>query len=295
MVLLVKRCLEKEKAVRPTARDLLSAEPLSAWLPQLPPATAPATPLPSTAGSAAVTPTALAATTGTAGGLLAATTNVAAVPASAAAAPAPPPAAVASPCSALAATSDTLAPPLSLGGARPPASSVVESPVATPQRQYDVTVAMVPAGLRNFYQWRTHAGQYGGSGATDPMWQHIDALQGHEVVAMATSRHVCVVLGANGEVFSWMTPGADCDVRAPSPACHSGLGASWGGGTRAHGQMRPVRPTQKPHAHARAPASARATLERARLVFAPKRSLGSVARDTLDRSCRLRARCGPRP
>ena len=199
LVELTKRCLKKEKTTRPTSAELLHSEPLLTWarlLKEAPPD--------------ATVDTAAAGATATEGGAVAGASPE----------PAPAPELVSTmellkaakaPPSESAATSTSGLDSQSTTSSTMPPPSMADADDAT--ASFAFTCAIVPAGLRQLYQWRTNSQQSGGGPASDPLWQLVDALVGQEVTAMTAVESANAVVTANGEVFAWKAPGADDELQ----------------------------------------------------------------------------------
>ena len=70
----------------------------------------------------------------------------------------------------------------------------------------------IPAGLRQLFQWRTHAQQAGVGSASSPLWQSVENLVGQEIVAISAGENASAVVSAAGEVYAWLAPGSDAQV-----------------------------------------------------------------------------------
>ena len=114
---------------------------------------------------------------------------------------------------ALAATTDHV--PMAHLAATSSAASCETSQGTETRLSLDFTQAVIPPGLRQLHQWRTHAKGAGGSAsASDPLWQHVDALVGKEVVAMSAGKNATAVVTTAGELFAWRAPGSELEDAA---------------------------------------------------------------------------------
>ena len=164
---LVERCLIKEKTTRPTSEELLHTEPISLWAERAR-AAAPQTPPPSpfTPDVRADRPEATVhSSSGLAEAHLGFNSDMMGT-ASPTVLPNGMP---------LAATTDQLpAPPLNGAKPIPPPLTHTTSDSSSYSSSLAATIVAVPCGLRQLYQSR-------GGVASDPHWQLVDALVGHEV------------------------------------------------------------------------------------------------------------------